>query len=242
MNIAIVDDEPEAIKTLEKYISQASKELNLPIETAGFTSSESFMSAFSPGVFHIVFLDIYIDDNDGLQLAGHIRAESENTMIIFCTTSRENMPEAFRYHAFDYLVKPVSADRIKVLLSDAQKVLPSINHYLTFVSNRQEIRIPYSELVWTQSQGHYLRLKRRNGDEYTTRMTTREFMTNATGEKRFLTINKGIVVNMDRIKRIENGNCSMTDGTVFPIKVRQSARIEQLWQDYMFDQLREGQR
>ncbi|MBR1629564.1 MAG: DNA-binding response regulator, partial [Lachnospiraceae bacterium] len=62
------------------------------------------------------------------------------------------------------------------------------------------------------------------------------------GDKRFLMINKGIVVNMDRIRTIEKGSCTMTDGTVFPIKVRKASQITQTWQNYIFDSLREGQK
>lgn len=242
MRVAVVDDEKEAIRTLQDLLMLSAKELGISVTIDGFADSASFLSAFSPDFYQIVFLDIYIDETDGLELAKEIRTASESTMIIFCTTSRENMPEAFRFHAFDYLVKPISKERVTALLADAEKVLPELTRYMTFLSNRQEVRLPFSEIVWTQSQGHYLHIKARSGDEYTTRMTTKEFLTLTDGDKRFLIINKGIVVNMDQIRRIEKGSCSMTDDTAFPIKVREAARIEQQWQNFMFDQLREGQR
>ena len=242
MRIAVVDDEKEAIRTLNDLLELSAKELGISVTIDGFADSASFLSAFSPDYYQIVFLDIYIDETDGLELAREIRVASESTMIIFCTTSRENMPEAFRFHAFDYLVKPISQERVSALLKDAQKVLPELTRYMTFLSNRREVRLPFSELVWTQSQGHYLHIKARNGEEYTTRMTTKEFLELISGEKRFLVVNKGIVVNMDQIRRIDKNSCSMTDGTLFPIKVREAVQIEQQWQNYMFDQLREGQR
>lgn len=242
MRIAVVDDEKEAIRTLNDLLELSAKELGISVTIDGFADSASFLSAFSPDYYQIVFLDIYIDETDGLELAREIRVASESTMIIFCTTSRENMPEAFRFHAFDYLVKPISQERVSALLKDAQKVLPELTRYMTFLSNRREVRLPFSELVWTQSQGHYLHIKARNGEEYTTRMTTKEFLELISGEKRFLVVNKGIVVNMDQIRRIDKNSCSMTDGALFPIKVREAVQIEQQWQNYMFDQLREGQR
>ena len=242
MRVAVVDDEIEAIRTLRDLLALSADSLGISVTVDGFSDSASFLSAFSPDSYQIVFLDIYIDETDGLELARKIRGTSESTMIIFCTTSRENMPEAFRFHAFDYLVKPISKERVTTLLADAEKVLPELTKYISFLSNRQEIRLPLSELVWTQSQGHYLHIKARSGEEYTTRMTTKEFLGSVNGDKRFLIINKGIVVNMDQIRRIEKGSCSLTDGTSFPIKVREAGQIEQQWQNYMFDQLREGQK
>ncbi len=243
MFIAVVDDEPEAIRTLKDYINDSVAELGLTAEIDGFLTSESFLSVFKSKDYQIVFLDIYIDKLDGIQLAKQIRDFSENTMIIFCTTSRENMPEAFRYHAFDYLVKPITRERVSALLTDAQKVLPEINQYMSLLINRhQEIHLAFSEFVWCQTQGHYLHVKSRSGEEYTPRMTLGELQSVINNDKRFLSVNKGILVNMDRIRDIKNGSCIMTDGTVFPIRVRDAARIEQLWQNYIFDQLREGQK
>ena len=242
MRIAVVDDENEAILTLQTHIETAAKALGLSVRIDGFATSASFLDAFSPGAYPIVFLDIYIDSTDGLALAQHIRTLSESTMIVFCTTSRENMPEAFRFHAFDYLVKPITPERVHALLTDALRVLPEMNRRMNFVVNRQEVSLPFSEFVWSQSEGHYLHIKSRNGEEFTTRMTTKEFQAVLGGDKRFLVINKGIIVNMDRIRRIERGTCLMTDGTIFPIRVRHGSRIEQAWQNYIFDSLREGQK
>lgn len=242
MRVAVVDDETEAIQAIENSISSWSSSANIPVEIIGFSDSRSFLDSFSPGHYQIVFLDIYIDSTDGLELARSIRSVSEDTMIIFCTTSRENMPEAFRFHAFDYIVKPVTTERMHTLLDDALKVIPSMNRYITFVSNRQDVNLPFSECIWTQSHGHYLRIKSRFGDEYTSRMTTRDFLSQTEGDNRFLQINKGIVANLDHIRRIEGTNCEMTDGTSLPIKIRKAAQISKSWQDYMFSKLREGQK
>ncbi len=242
MRIAIVDDEIEAIHTLSGFLTQAGAKTGISIKIDSFTDSTSFLSAFSPGTYHIVFLDIYIDNTDGLQLAQHIRKVSESTMIVFCTTSRENMPEAFHYHAFDYLTKPITAERVIQLFADALKVLPAMNRKLKFTSSKQEVSLPFSEFLWSQSSGHYLTIKSRSGEEYTARMTTKDFLSLLDGDRRFLLLNKGIIVNMDHIRHIEGGCAAMTDGTIFPVKVRQAAKIERIWQDYIFDTLREGQK
>jgi hypothetical protein len=60
-------------------------------------------------------------------------------------------------------------------------------------------------------------------------------------DKRFLLINKGIVVNMDHIKAIVDGVCIMDNGDRLPLKVRQMNNLRQTWQNYCFDKLREGQ-
>lgn len=242
MKICIVDDEPEAISTISEYLKQSASDHSVELDIDSFCDSASFEASYSPGKYAIVFLDIYIDEKNGMDLAGLIRSHSENTMIIFITTSVENMPEAFRFHAFDYVVKPVTYERLNTLFEDAMAVLPKLNKYFTFISNRAETKLLFSDFLWLESSGHYLTIAARDDRRFSTRMTTKEFLAMTEDDPRFLSLNKGIVVNMDYIKTINDGNATMTDGTVFPIKVRQAASIKSQWQNYIFDTLREGQK
>ncbi len=242
MQIAIVDDETEAIRSVKDPVLAFARQRGLPINVREFTDSDGFLSEFAPDMFDIVFLDIYIDEISGLDLARAIRGRDSGCMIIFVTTSRENMPEAFRFHAFDYIVKPVSSDRVIALLSDALAVLPTVNRYMTFTANRQEIKLFFSDCISASSSGHYLMIRSKSGEEYRTRMTVREFIEITESDDRFLMVNKGIIVNMDYIQSITERTCIMADGQYFPIKIRESQQIEQTWQNYCFDQIRRGQR
>ena len=60
-------------------------------------------------------------------------------------------------------------------------------------------------------------------------------------DARFLLVNKGIVVNAEHILECKNNCCVMENGAKFPIRVRDSARIEQMALDYHFDQIRRRQ-
>ena len=72
MQIAIVDDEPEAIRSIEDPVSAIAAEQGLPLTIQEFGSGEDFVEAFAPSSFDIVFLDIYIGTLSGLDLARHI--------------------------------------------------------------------------------------------------------------------------------------------------------------------------
>jgi hypothetical protein len=56
-----------------------------------------------------------------------------------------------------------------------------------------------------------------------------------------LVINKGIIVNMNYIRSIENGSCTMKNGRTLPVKIRESARIQQKWNNYLFTTIRREQ-
>ena len=62
------------------------------------------------------------------------------------------------------------------------------------------------------------------------------------GDARFIPINKGIAVNAEFILEFKNGCCIMESGARFPVRVRDSARAEQMASDYHFEKIRSRQR
>lgn len=62
---------------------------------------------------HLVLLDLYFPEGSGTDLLREIRSEGRETDVILITAAREVGPlkEAVRGGVFDYLIKPVAADR-----------------------------------------------------------------------------------------------------------------------------------
>ena len=240
MKICIVDDEAECSEALQSLLNEYVTARGLDLEIDTFSDSASFLAVFHPDTYSLIFLDIFIDDMTGLEIAQQIRQQSDRCMLVFCTTSLDSMAGAFSTHAYDYIVKPVTAERVTKLMDDALRVLPKIERYLTFTCNRQEVRLFLSDCVSVTTSGHYLDITDRNDNVYRTRLTLSELREMTKSDERFLLINKGIVVNMDYIRTIEERICVLSNGEQFPIKVRESAEIAKQWQDYCFAQIREA--
>ena len=73
-------------------------------------------------------------------------------------------------------------------------------------------------------------------------MTMAEFLEKTGSDARFIPVNKGIAVNAEYILAFENGCCVMESGARFPVRVRDSARVEQMARDYNFEKIRSRQR
>ena len=85
----------------------------------------------------MVFMDIYMDGMDGVSAAARMRERDKNCLLVFLTSSAEFMPEAFSCHAFEYVTKPFSGERIAAVLRDALKVLPDTARYIEIQSDRK---------------------------------------------------------------------------------------------------------
>jgi two-component system response regulator AlgR len=58
----------------------------------------------------VVLMDIRMPDMDGIEAAQHLLKSDAPPAVIFCTAYDEHALQAFKVHAVDYLLKPVSRD------------------------------------------------------------------------------------------------------------------------------------
>ena len=65
------------------------------------------------GLFHIVFLDIELEGENGLELAGNIRERYPGTVLIFITWHKQYVYECFRVQPLDFLRKPLERKSVE---------------------------------------------------------------------------------------------------------------------------------
>lgn len=241
LKIAFVDDEQKCLDEMDRLCASFGKSVGYPVETAAFQSGETFLEAFDRDDFDLVFMDIYMEGMDGIAAALEMRRQNTGCLLVFLTSSKEFMPDAFSCHAFEYITKPFTKERIFDVLADAVKVLPQEQKYIALTAGRRSVRIFLDEIASAITDAHYLDIRLKNGERLRCRMTMPEFMEKTGGDTRFLPINKGITVNAEHILEFENNCCIMESGEKFPVRVRESAKIQQMVRDYHFVKIRERQ-
>jgi len=114
--VYIVDDELIIRSILEDIFNAA----HLPVET--YASAEDFLLAYSPDNPGCLLLDIVMPGLNGLELQKALSARSNNTPVIFLTSSGDVQiaVEAMKAGAIDFIEKPVEA---KVVLQCVKKAI-----------------------------------------------------------------------------------------------------------------------
>lgn len=238
MKIALVDDEQIYLDEMAGICREFAAENRLDIELSEYSDGDGFLR--SAEEFSVVFMDIYMNGSDGVQTARKLRERDSSCILIFMTTSAEHMPEAFSCHAFEYIVKPFSPQRVKAVLGDAVQTLPSSDEFVELYSDRKTVRAALGDIVSAVTDAHYLEVSVSDGTELRCRMTMNQFIERT--DERFILINQGIIVNADYITDIENNCCILENGARLPIRVRDRLKIEQTVRDYNFDKIRKKQR
>ena len=238
MKLAIVDDneiEQEIIlNTLDVY----SKEHSVHLEIETFSDGGSFLGAYQSVDYDLVFMDIFLADQNGIDIVRKIRQTDSKVLIVFLTTSADHIFEAAPFHFFDYILKPFEYKQISHVLDEAQQILPKSEVELTFEYRNFDVHFPLSKIQYIYSNNHEVIIHTSNGSQ-TFRLPFYSITENL-NDPRFLQCNRGIMLNMDYIKTMESDYFEMTNSKCFPIKTKGRKQIREQYIQYQFLKLEEG--
>lgn len=111
----IVDDESPARDELRFLLREIEG-----VEVVGEAATVDEARVLLTSVGHdIVFLDIRMPGDSGLDLAQSLRDEASETAVVFTTAYPDHALEAFDLAATDYLVKPFDRDRLEQAVARA---------------------------------------------------------------------------------------------------------------------------
>ncbi|MBQ7558004.1 MAG: response regulator [Lachnospiraceae bacterium] len=109
MRVLAVEDEVILLGQLTNRIREALPEA----EIEAYDNADDALAALPRKAIDIAFLDIEIGYMSGVGLAKRIKAVYPHCDIVFCTGYADYAPQAFELGASDYLMKPVTAEKIE---------------------------------------------------------------------------------------------------------------------------------
>ncbi len=200
----IVDDEPVALDIMENHLSKIDR-IEIIGRCRNATEAFNMMNAHKTD---LIFLDINMPGISGISFAKSI---NKDIKIIFTTAYREYAVEGFDLHAVDYLLKPVSFDRLldsvsnfqKVHLDQSVQVQPEASPDFIFMKiDRKMVKIDFSKILWIESLSDYLKIETIEGSK-----VTRETISSIEMKlpsSRFLRIHRSFIIAIDQIESYSN--------------------------------------
>ena len=240
MNIAIVEDRDPDADRLTTFLNRYQEHHSLKLNISRYSSGEALLA--SPcEKYHLVFMDLYLEQTDGVETARRLTGRNAEALVIFLTTSREDIWRAVQMHAcFDYIEKKaLDYARLEETLDTARKKLRHQPKMLEFYSGKQKVRLPLSKIQYLVSHDKYTFFTLANGQETRYRVTFSSLCALLEEESRFLLCNRGILLNMDFIRQADRDVFVMTNGQSFPVRRRNHAEIMRRFHDHQFKKLNE---
>jgi two-component SAPR family response regulator len=122
----VVDDEGPSAQILKRLLEENAVEVS-----ACFDMAKDALEYIENNDVDVAFLDIEMPGMNGLEMANHIGGKigrGRECEVVFVTAFNEYAVDAFRVHALDYLLKPVSKPRLEETLSRiSARTLPMVS-------------------------------------------------------------------------------------------------------------------
>ena len=216
----IAEDEQHLRQHLRALLQAAWPELDICAEAANGRAALDAVARHRP---QIAFLDIRMPGLSGMEVARHIAGQCH---LVFVTAFDAYAVEAFERQAVDYLLKPVTperlartVERLKSRIADRTAPSPDIASAVESILGSLEDKAAGTHLQWLQvKQSDGLRLLPvaevvyfQAGDKYTEVVTPTEKalirtsirqLTTSLDPRQFWRIHRGTIVNVGRIHRV----------------------------------------
>lgn len=239
MKVAIVDDEASAREALEEGVRVFCAGRHVALETSLFADGASLLLQAAAQRFDLVFLDIYMPEEDGLEIAARLRKLDENCLVVFCTSSAEHAVDSYRVRAFYYLLKPVAQAQLAEVLELACDTMKNRSAYIEVKEGWSMVRLLLRDIVYTDYFNHYIHIHTRTR-VVKTHLSFAEFSPLLLGYPQFLCCYRNCIINMDAVRSMDQADFVMSNGDRVPIARAQRANLRQTYADYAFDKLESG--
>ena len=154
LKIGICDDLKAEQLQLAAHIRTYCAEHGMDVGIRLFSSGEELLDVFQPGMFHILFLDIYMNEMDGIRAARNIRKTDQTCAIIFATTSEDHGLVSYEVQASDYLLKPICAEDVASAMDWCVEQISSTYRMLDVVCETGTVCLPLRDIHYIEIQGH----------------------------------------------------------------------------------------
>ena len=160
LRIALCDDEENARDALriqlEKLMDESEDEI--VYEFSNGRTCVNWLTAH-PGEVDLLFLDVEMGKENGMDAAKKIRTVNRDLLIVFATGYTDYVFDGYQVNALDFLVKPVSPEKLKEVLLRAKELLtPPTARFFVLKNADGAYRLPWDDILYFYSDRRYIHL------------------------------------------------------------------------------------
>ncbi len=221
IDIAIVEDDLVEQQRLLQHLRRYQEEHQLVFRFSLYTSALDFLEEKT--AFDIVFMDIMLPNMTGMEAAARLRAFNSSTVLIFVTMSEQYALKSYEVDALDYIIKPVTYQRLTMKLQKAIKVDEAASGGSIIINDaRGVVKCATGDLLYVEVHGHKLDYHTKDG-VYTAYGSLND-LERVLGVYRFMRCNSCYLVNPQHIKRIDRKEMAVVMSGDEALKISQTRR------------------
>lgn len=210
MRVAVCDDNEQDIERIRRYTFRMPE---YAVDYEFFTRPERLVTACMEKVQKpdMYILDIEMPGMDGLVVAKQIRTYDTKALIVFLTSYTKYMPDVFEVVTFDFIPKPITEERLRLLFVKAESYLNMTNQTFSFSYRRSRYSLKFDEILYLEKKGRQAIIHTKD-NTYQSNMNLNEIWEKL-DEKSFASVHGSFIVNLKHIKTFSGTQVILSDGT-----------------------------
>ena len=231
IRIAVCDDNAEFITNTLKYaVSNALKSTNIDPDIVFFTNGMKLLEKFQNGeYFDIVLLDIDMPEINGKELAAKLREIDMSFFLVFITAYSDELVNTIPYRINAFITKggdirECGAELARVF-SEYERVKPEREMIEIINDGRSAfITAPLGSIYWFEFSEKNVKMKTVT-DTYILVEKVFSKIVESYSDKGFFETHRNILVNMKKIRSVQETSVIMDSGEELPLSRRKRRNL-----------------
>lgn len=237
IKIAFCDDDMEVLHQMNELLDRYRVERNEDITYAAFQSPFELLTEIEKGIRpDILFLNVVMPGQNGMDVAKEIRQYDTNMKIIFLTSSPEFAVESYSVGAYFYQLKPIWEESffrlMDAVLVECEK---KKKNSLILRSKDGITRIDLQQLEYCEVLGRKLLFHLENGAVLESAGSLDDLAGQLMQYSNFFRPHRSFLVNMEYIQNISSRSIKMVNDAEIPIPHGKCSEIKNTYMEYAFN-------
>lgn len=230
IHIAVCDDEKYMSDTIRTMAHDFFRRKNMETVIWQFSNGKELLE--SDKTIDILFLDIQMNEMNGMETARILRSRKFKGFLIFITVLKEMVFDSFEVQAYDYLVKPIEKKQFEKTMERLFSSMQDASQANLLVQRGYESSIiPFDEIVYCEiiDRKVYLHLVSSEIIDYYDRIENLERRLDG----RFFRCHRSFLINLKYLKSYKNKTAYMENGKEIPVSRLRSKEFSGVILQYM---------
>ena len=228
MTIYICDDSRSHLLRLHHHLQEYLSHLDQEITVEAFLSGEQLLRRYEEAVEKpsLIFLDIYMDDPDGMRVAHMLREGHYRGGLIFTTSSMEHAMDSYNVDALYYLQKPYDHEDFMNAIRRCTSIFESTSKLYRVNVQGKEVQIPLRDILYFEAGRHVTLIHTLTDTISVTRVLStvcEDFEQNP----EFIRVGRSYLINRLYVRNVVQTDIEMMNSSIIPIPVRLQKEIRQ---------------
>lgn len=217
LKIIACDDDVAFQDNLHRMINRWSAETGTAVDVALVTRGEDLLARHAASRADIIMLDMIMPLVNGMDTALELRQSDTAVRLVFLTSSPEFALESYEARAFDYLLKPVTYERMAQLLDELSSLRPTATDELVIKASFGYHALRLSDIEYAEARNKHVIFHLRDGRDIEALEPFRSIEDRLAQNATFFKCHRSYQVNLRNIDHFNRTEIVMRSGACIPL-------------------------